>query len=150
RAAAFASCAEPAGEALGGHGNDGNGRDRDGGPQPHHEGRGDAGPEQPLRQRKHQHQDGARAGPHADGEDRAETALPAAGAGELIRRRSVGMATMLVMNMVVAVSMIMALAMIVIMVVMIMMMAVVMSVIVAMIMMIMVRRRRRLRRLRLQ
>ncbi len=105
---------------------DGNGRDRDRGAEPHHEGRGDAGPEQALRQRKHQHQDRARTGPHADGEDRAQTALPAAGAGELIRRRAVRMAAMLVVNVVMVVRMVMA--------VMVIMMAMIMAVIVIMMM----------------
>ena len=87
----------------------------DRGAETHHEGGGDAGPEQALRQRKHQHQDRARAGPHADGKDGAEAALPATGAGELIRRRPVRMAAMLVVNVtiakrvVVAVGMVMAL-----------------------------------------
>src|SRR6266850_4157654 len=94
RATALASGAEPSGEALRGHRNDRNRRDRNGGTETHHEGRGDAGPEQALRQRKHQHQDRARTGPHANGEDRAQAAPPAAGAGELIRRRAVRMAAM--------------------------------------------------------
>ena len=107
RAAAFAAGAELTGQALGGYGDHGDGRDRDRGAEPHHEGRGDAGPEQALRQRKHQHQDRARAGPHADGEDRAQAAPPAAGAGELVRRRPMRMAAMLVVNVAVVVRMVM-------------------------------------------
>ena len=76
------------GEALGpGSGEDGDGGDGgdgDGGAEPHHEGRDHAGPEQPLRQRKDQHQDGARARPQADRDDGGEPPLPSAGSGELL------------------------------------------------------------------
>src|SRR6476620_11656092 len=53
RAAALASGAEALGEALGGDGDHRNGRDRDRGADAHHEGCGDAGPEQPLRECEH-------------------------------------------------------------------------------------------------
>ncbi len=72
-------------------------------PSPIRQGRGDAGPEQALGEREHQHQDRARAGPDADGQDRRESAPPAAGAGELARRGPVGMAAMLVVDVVVPV-----------------------------------------------
>ena len=115
---------QPLRQALGRDRDDGDGRDRDRGAEPHHEGRGDAGPEQALRQREHQHQDRARTGPDADGDDRAKAAPPAAGAGELIRRRAVGMAAMLVMDMVVA--MIVVVMVMVVMIVAVMMMVVMM------------------------
>ena len=114
RAAAVAAGGEALRQALGGDREDGDGGDRDRGAEPHHEGGGDAGPEQALRQREHQHQDRARAGPQADREDRAQAAPPAAGAGELLRRRAVGMAAMLVMDVVVA--MVVAIGMAVVMV----------------------------------
>src|SRR5712671_4806792 len=103
RAAAFFCAAQALRQILRGHRDDRNGRDSDRGAEPHHEGRGDAGPEQPLRQREHQNQDGARTGPDADGEDRAKTALPAAGTGELTRSRPMGVAAMLVMDVAVIV-----------------------------------------------
>src|ERR1700704_4225367 len=103
RAAAFFCAAQAPRQVLRGHRDNSNGRDRDRGAEPHHKGRGDAGPEQPLRQREHQNQDGARTGPDADGEDRAKTALPAAGTGELTRSRTMRVAAMLVMNMAVIV-----------------------------------------------
>src|SRR5215813_4392714 len=77
------------GEVLGpGPGADGDGGDygnRDGGPDPHDEGRGDARPEQSLRQREDQHQDRPRAWPQADGDDRGKPPLPSARAGKLLR-----------------------------------------------------------------
>src|SRR6266481_2187523 len=103
RAAAFFCAAQVPRQVLRRHRDNGNGRDRDRGAEPHHKGRGDAGPEQALSQREHQNQDGARTGPDADGEDRAQTALPAAGTGELTRSRTMGMAAMLVMDVAVIV-----------------------------------------------
>ena len=44
----------------------------------------DAGPEQALRQREHQHQDRARAGPQPDRDDRRQAALPAARPGQFL------------------------------------------------------------------
>src|ERR1700682_5376830 len=102
-AAAFAATAQALRQVLRGHCDNSDGRDRDRGAEPHHKGRGDAGPEQPLRQREHQNQDGARTGPDADGENRAKTAPPAAGTGELTRRRTMGVAAMLVMDVAVPV-----------------------------------------------
>src|SRR6185295_7505544 len=81
-----------AGPGLGADRDRGDDRDRDGGAKPHDEGRDHAGPEQPLRQREHQHQDGAGAWPDADRHNGGEAALPAAGAGELFRLRCVRVA----------------------------------------------------------
>src|SRR6202035_4476824 len=78
----------------------GDGRHRDGGAEPHHEGRRDARPEHALRQREHQHQNRPRAGPDPDGEDCTKTAPPAAGTGEFARSRTVRMAAMLVVDVV--------------------------------------------------
>src|SRR4029077_21270532 len=55
-------------------------------------------------------QNRARAGADADGQDRRQSAPPAAGARELARRGTVGMAAMLVMDMVVRVVMGVAMA----------------------------------------
>src|SRR6202035_5540493 len=66
-----------------------------------------AGPEQALRQREHQDQDRARAGPDPDSEDRGKTAPPAAGTGEFAGLRAMGVAAMLVMDVVVVVMMVM-------------------------------------------
>src|SRR5262249_53887631 len=72
-------------------GDRGDGSDRDRGADPHHEGRGDTGPEQPLRQREDQNENGARAGPQAHRDDRRQAALPAAGTGKLLRLRRMRM-----------------------------------------------------------
>src|SRR5439155_4977625 len=112
------SGAKPLGQAFSRYRDHGDGCDRDGGAEPHHEGRGNAGQEQALRQRKHQHQDRARTGPHAHGEDRAQTAPPAARTGELIRRRAMGMTAMFVVNVTVAMRMVAAVSMIMTMIVM--------------------------------
>ena len=53
-------------------------------PSAHHEGRGDAGPEQSLCQREDQHQDRARARSQPDRHDRGEPALPSAWSGKLL------------------------------------------------------------------
>ena len=108
---------QPARQVFGRDRDHRDGRDRDRGAEPHDEGRGDAGPEQALRQRKHQHQDRARTGPQAHGKDRAQSALPAAGTGELVRRRPVGMAAMLVMDMAVTMIVVMVMVVTVVMVV---------------------------------
>ena len=68
------------------------GGDGDRGAEPHHEGRGDAGPEQALRQREHQHDDRARARPQTHRDDRRQAALPAARPGQFLRLRTVGVA----------------------------------------------------------
>src|SRR4051812_9307814 len=60
--------------------------------EPHHEGRGDAGPEQALRQRKDENDDGARTRPEAHRNDGGEAGLPAAGARQFLRLRPMGMA----------------------------------------------------------
>src|SRR3954453_23594546 len=93
------------GYVLGGDGAHSDGRDRDRGAEPHQQGRGNAGPEQALGQREHQHQDRARTGADADGQDRGKAASPATGAGEFARRGAVGMAAMLVVNVVMLVVM---------------------------------------------
>src|SRR6185437_7669993 len=72
------------------------GRDRDRGAESHHEGRRDPGPEYALRQREDQHQDRAGTRPQADREDRRQSALPAAGAGELVGGRPMRMTRMIV------------------------------------------------------
>src|SRR5262249_57660112 len=62
---------------------------RDGGSDSHDEGRGDARPEQSLRQREDEHQDRARARPQADGKNRGQPSFPCARAGKLLRLRRV-------------------------------------------------------------
>ena len=66
--------------------------DGDGGAKAHDEGRRDADPEQPLRQREHQHDDGARAGPQTDGDNGGKAAAEPMRALELLRLRRMGMA----------------------------------------------------------
>ena len=83
---------ELAGKAAGADGDGGDRRDGDRRAEPHHKGRGDADPEQPLRQREHQHDDGARAGPQADGEDGGKAAAQPVLAAKLARLRRVRMA----------------------------------------------------------
>ena len=67
RAVAGARCGKPLRQTFRADRERRDRRDRDRGSQPHHEGRGDAGPEQALRQREDQHDDGTRAGPQSDG-----------------------------------------------------------------------------------
>src|SRR5579864_550895 len=68
-----------------------NGPDRDRGAQSHHEGRGDTGPKQALREREYEHDDSSGARPQTDGYHRGQTALPATWPGQLLRLRTVGM-----------------------------------------------------------
>src|SRR6266478_7661023 len=98
RAAAFAGTAQAPRQVFCRHRENGNGRHRDGGAKPHHEGRGDARPEHALRQREHQNQDRARTRPETDGENRAKPAPPAAGTGEFAWNGAMRMAAMLVMD----------------------------------------------------
>src|ERR1700716_2065655 len=100
RAAPFAAGAQAPGQIFRGHRDHGDGRNRDRGAEPHHEGRGDAGPEHSLRQCEHQNQDRARTGPDADGENRAEPAPPAAGTGEFAWSRAMRMTAMFVMDVI--------------------------------------------------
>ena len=65
--------------------------DRDRSAETHHEGRGDAGPEQALRQSEHQHDDRAGARPQSDGHHRGQAAPPAARSRQLLRLGAVGM-----------------------------------------------------------
>src|SRR5262249_40864321 len=67
--------------ADGDRGDQGN---RDGGSDSHDEGRGDARPEQSLRQREDEHQDRARARPQADGKNRGQPSFPSSRAGKLL------------------------------------------------------------------
>jgi hypothetical protein len=67
--------------------------------EPHDEGRGHAGPEQALRQRKHQNKDRTGTRTQADCENRADATRPAAGTGQLVRIGPVIVAAMLVMHM---------------------------------------------------
>ena len=90
-AVAGARAGQVAGPGLGADREGGDERHGDRGADPHDEGRDHAGPEQPLRQREHQHQDGARAGPQADRDDRREFALPSARTGKLLRLGRMGM-----------------------------------------------------------
>src|ERR1700738_3370498 len=101
--AALAAGADPPRQPFCGDRNDGNGRNGDRGAKPHYERGGDAGPEHSLRQREYQNQNGAGTGPDADGENRAETAPPAAGTGELCGLWTMGMSAMLVVDMAVIV-----------------------------------------------
>src|SRR5262249_11282934 len=82
---AGARVGEVLGPGPGADGDGGNHGNRDGGPDPHDEGRGDARPEQSLRQREDQHQDRPRARPQADSDDRGKPPLPSARAGKLLR-----------------------------------------------------------------
>ena len=96
-------------------------RHRDGGAEPHDQGRGDAGPEQALRQREHQHDDRAGAGAQADGDDGREAAAPAARSRQFFRLRSVRVApgqdiVLVVMVVVVAVPMMMRVVIMVVMI----------------------------------
>ena len=59
---------------------------------------GDAGPEQPLGEGEHQHQNGPRARSQADGDDRRKAAPPAARSGEIGRHGPVAVAAMLVVT----------------------------------------------------
>ena len=94
---------------------------RDGGAEPHEEGRRNAGPEYPLRQGEHEHQDRAGAGPQTDRDDRGEPA-PAKPAGQILRLRRVRMAPggrvvlMVVMVMMIVAVIVVMVAMIVLMV----------------------------------
>jgi hypothetical protein len=98
RAAALLCAAQAPGEVFRRYRDDGNGRDRDRGAEPHYEGRGNARPEQALGQREYQNQNGSRTWPDANGEDGSQAAPPAAGTGELAWRGTMGMAAMLVMD----------------------------------------------------
>ena len=59
---------------------------------PHHEGCGDARPEQALRQRKDQNDDRAGARPDADRDNRRKPALPAARTRQFLRLGAMGVA----------------------------------------------------------
>src|SRR6202045_2402961 len=99
RTASPAAGGYPPRQPLCGDRNDGNGCDGDRGAKPHHERGGDAGPEQPLRQREHQNQNGARTRPDADGQNRAETAPPPTGTGKLRGLGTMRVSAMLVVDM---------------------------------------------------
>src|SRR5260370_33540430 len=101
-------------------------RHRDGGAQPHDEGRRDPRPEQSLRQREDPHQACTGAPPQSDSDDRRQAALPSARAGELVgfrrmrvppcRPAVVAPVIMIMMMMVmVAVAMVIIMAMIMVM-----------------------------------
>ena len=104
RAAAFAATAQALRQILCGHRDHRDGRHRDRGAEPHDKSRGDAGPEQALRQREHQNQDRARTGPDADRENRAKAPPPAAGTSEFAGLGTMGVSAMLVMDVAVAVA----------------------------------------------
>ena len=87
RAVAVARRGKPLCRGLGGDGERGDRRDGDRRADAHHEGRGDAGPEQALRQCEDEDDDRTRAGPHPDGDDRRQTAAPAARPRQFLRLR---------------------------------------------------------------
>ena len=75
--------------ALGADRERGDRGDGDGGADAHDEGRGNARPEQSLRQREDEDNDCARAGPQANGDDCGQTTLPAAWTRQFLRFGSV-------------------------------------------------------------
>jgi len=70
---------DPLGQALGADRQRGDRRDSDGGTKSHNESRADAGPEQPLGERKDEDKDRARAGSQADRYVSRQSAFPATG-----------------------------------------------------------------------
>ena len=82
---------KPAGEPARADRKRGDGRNRDRRAEPHQECRRYADPEQPLRQRKHQHDDRARTGPQTDGDNRREAVAEPMLSGQFTRLRRVSM-----------------------------------------------------------